>query len=126
MSNDLVIKHNIDTLTLGKMIAQSGYFSDAKEAAQAIVKVLAGQELGFGPVASMVGIHIIQGKPAISANLMAAAVIRRWRWLLQRRGSLSLACWMGIARTVSCFGGDMGAVRLTSCRRLRRLARGTM
>jgi hypothetical protein len=30
--------------------------------------------MGFGPYASVNGIHIIQGKPTVSANLMAAAV----------------------------------------------------
>jgi hypothetical protein len=38
------------------------------------VKILAGQEMGFGPFASMTGVHIIQGRPAVGANLMAAAV----------------------------------------------------
>ena len=55
-------------------MAQSEYFSDAKSAAQAMVKVLAGFEMGFGPFASMSGIHVIKGKPSIGANLMAAAV----------------------------------------------------
>jgi hypothetical protein len=30
---------DIDTMTLGKVLAQSGYFQDARDAAQAIVKV---------------------------------------------------------------------------------------
>lgn len=55
-------------------MARSGYFQDSREQAQAIVKILAGQEMGFGPFASMTGVHIIQGRPAIGANLMAAAV----------------------------------------------------
>ena len=55
-------------------MAKSGYFSDSREAAQALVKILAGQEMGFGAFSSMTGIHIIQGRPAIGANLMAAAV----------------------------------------------------
>jgi hypothetical protein len=38
------------------------------------VKVLAGREIGFGPFAAVNGIHIIKGKPSISANIMAAAV----------------------------------------------------
>jgi hypothetical protein len=57
-----------------KAMAQSGYFSDAREVAQAMVKVLAGHEMGFGPFASMTGIHVIKGQPTIGANLMAAAV----------------------------------------------------
>lgn len=61
-------------------MAQSGFFQDAKQAAQAIVKILAGQEMGFGPFAAMTGIYIIQGRPAIGANLMAAAVKRSGRY----------------------------------------------
>ncbi len=44
--------------------------------AQAAVKVMAGEELGLAPVASMMGIHIIKGKVSLSANLIAAQVRR--------------------------------------------------
>ena len=57
-----------------KAMAQSGYFQDARDVAQAMVKVLAGSEMGFGPFASMTGIHVIKGKPSVGANLMAAKV----------------------------------------------------
>jgi hypothetical protein len=60
--------------TMGKVFAESGMFSDAKAAAQAIVKIQAGQEIGIPPFAAMSGIHIIQGKPAIGAGLMASCV----------------------------------------------------
>jgi hypothetical protein len=60
-------------LVAGSMAA-SGYFSDSKQVAQAIVKVLAGAELGLGPFASMTGISIIQGKPTLGANLLATLV----------------------------------------------------
>lgn len=65
-----------DLHRVSKMLSMSGYFSDAKDAAQCGVKVLAGAELGFGAFASMTGIHIIKGKPSIGSNLMAAAVKR--------------------------------------------------
>lgn len=65
---------DIDTMTLGDILASSGYFKDARDASQAIVKILAGRELGFGPIAAMTGVHIIQGRPSLSANLMAAAI----------------------------------------------------
>ncbi len=61
---------------MGSMMAASGFFADTREAAQAAVKIQAGAELGFPPVASMTGIHIIKGKVGISANLMAAALKR--------------------------------------------------
>ncbi len=69
-----------DTMTLGKVLAESGFFQDSRQASQAVVKVLAGRELGFGPIASMTGINIIQGRVAITANLMAAAVKRSGRY----------------------------------------------
>jgi len=59
---------------LGNILSASGYFADVKDAAQAAVKVMAGEELGIGPVASVMGIHIIKGKVTLSANLIAAQV----------------------------------------------------
>lgn len=63
-----------ETMELGQILAKSRFFADATEAAQAVVKVLAGREIGAGPIASMVGIHIIKGKPAIGATLMAGVI----------------------------------------------------
>lgn len=63
-----------------KAMAASGFFQDTRQAAQAIVKIMAGAELGVGAFASMVGVNIIQGKPAFSANLMASAVKRSGRY----------------------------------------------
>src|SRR5690606_18925577 len=72
----LTVRTMDDLARLGNMLAQSGFFADAREAAQAGVKVLAGLEMGIGAFSAMTGIHIIEGKPSIGANLMAAAVKR--------------------------------------------------
>lgn len=69
-----IIQSFDDASRAANAMSKSGYFQDSREAAQALVKILAGQEMGFGPFAAMSGIHIIQGRPAIGANLMAAAV----------------------------------------------------
>lgn len=61
---------------LGQVFAASGYFADARDAAQAIVKIQAGKELGFGPVASMTGIFIVKNRVTMSASIMAAAIKR--------------------------------------------------
>lgn len=74
MSNELIPFK--DTMNLAKTIAQSGLFQDAREASQAVVKILAGRELGFGPIASMTGVNIIRGRVTLSANLLAAAIKR--------------------------------------------------
>ena len=68
-------------LSMGDIFARSGYFSDAKEQAQAVVKMLAGQEMGVGPFASMSGIHIIQGKPEVGAHLLAAVLKRSGKYI---------------------------------------------
>lgn len=74
------IDGDLDTMTLGKVLAQSGYFQDARDAAQAIVKVLAGRELGIGAIAAMTGIYIVKGRVTLSANLIGAAIKRSGRY----------------------------------------------
>lgn len=59
---------------VSKALVSSGYFSDAKDVAKALVKVMAGREMGLGPFASMTGIHIIKGKPVLGANLIATLI----------------------------------------------------
>ncbi len=72
--NNSMIRTMDDAERAAAAMSKSGYFQDAKDQAQAVVKILAGQEMGFGPFASMTGVYIIQGRPSIGANLMAAAV----------------------------------------------------
>jgi hypothetical protein len=76
----------LSTMQLGQVLANSGYFQDAKDAAQAIVKVLAGREMGIGPGASMTGIYIVKGRVTLSANLMAAQIKRsgKYNYLVRR------------------------------------------
>ena len=65
---------------IAKAFAASRLFPDATDAAQAFVRIQAGRELGFGPVASMTGIQISRGRVTIAANLMAAAIKRSERY----------------------------------------------
>lgn len=74
------VKGTDDVMRIGDVLAKSGYFQDARDASQAIVKVLAGQELGIGPVAAMTGIYIVKGRVTMSANLMAAQVKRSGKY----------------------------------------------
>ena len=69
-----IVKSATDALTIGETFFKSGMFSDIKSAQQAVVKIMAGAEMGISPFAAMSGIHIIQGKPTIGAGLMAARV----------------------------------------------------
>lgn len=93
MTQELAIYRSIDdTMMLGKLLAQSGYFADSRDAGQAVVKVLAGAELGFGPIASMTGINIIKGKVTLSANLIAAAIKRSGRYNYRVRKMTDTEC----------------------------------
>lgn len=69
-----------DMLQYGDIFAKSGYFKDASDPAKAVVKILAGAELGLNPFASMNGIYIIEGKPSISSNLLAGMVKRSGKY----------------------------------------------
>lgn len=59
---------------LGQMFFEAGTFTDIKSAAQAMVKIHAGHELGFSPIQSMAGIHFFQGKVAIGSTLIASLI----------------------------------------------------
>lgn len=56
--------------TLGK----ASVFPDVKGAADAYAKILLGRSIGLGPMQAMTGIHIVEGKPQISATTLAAFV----------------------------------------------------
>lgn len=69
-----------DPVNLAEHFWRSGYFTDVKSMSQAVVKLVAGEELGIPPMAAMQGIHIIKGKPSMSANLHAVQVKRSERY----------------------------------------------
>jgi hypothetical protein len=70
----------LGTEQLGQILVRSGFFQDTKDIAQAVVKVLAGRELGFGPIASMQGVYVVKGRVTLAANLVAAAIQRSQRF----------------------------------------------
>ena len=78
--NDIVVRQNdLAELTgVAKLLAASGYFDAKGSADQAVAqlatKILAGREMGLGPFAAVQGIHVIQGRPSLSANLIASAI----------------------------------------------------
>jgi hypothetical protein len=75
MTNAMVVYERMAELqTAANAMHASGYFGDVKSQAQAMVKVLAGAEIGLPPFASMTGIHVVQGKPVIGSNLIATLV----------------------------------------------------
>ena len=74
MTNEIATIPLSEITALGKIFAESGLFTDVKSQSQAVVRILAGQEIGIPAFAAISGIHIIQGKPTIGAGLMASRV----------------------------------------------------
>lgn len=85
-------------MTMAEMIdvaghlAKSGYFRDASDVSKAVAKILYGREIGIGPMAAMMGVHIIEGKPAPSAGLIASLVQRSGRYRYDIEESSNTAC----------------------------------
>ena len=61
-------------LIMSQVFEESGMFPDIKSKAQALVKVLAGKELGISPFESMAGIYIVNGKLALTSKTMASLI----------------------------------------------------
>lgn len=68
---------------LAHLFAKSGCFADIKGTqspeqaiAQAFVKIELGESMGFSPAESMQGVQLIQGTPAVNAQLRAARMQR--------------------------------------------------
>jgi hypothetical protein len=61
-----------------KAVVQSGFLPKAINTPEkAITLMLAGRELGLGPMQAIRSLHIIDGKPVMSADLMAGLVHRK-------------------------------------------------
>lgn len=60
---------------IGKAFVASKMFGDDMDrTSMAITKIMAGQELGLAPFASMRAVHVIEGNATLSANTMAGMV----------------------------------------------------
>lgn len=77
MTHQLLTKDDFETIQrLAKLFMESGLFADTKSLAQAVVKILAGSELGIGPFESMRDLAIIQGKTTMAGSQIAAKIKR--------------------------------------------------
>ena len=63
-----------ESMSLGDVFVASGMFPDLKSQAQAVVKILAGRELGLSPLQSMTDIYMVNGKVALQAKLIASLI----------------------------------------------------
>ena len=60
--------------SLGKIFFESGMFPDIKSQSMAVVKIMAGAEMGLTPFESMNSLYIVNGKIAVMANALASII----------------------------------------------------
>jgi len=63
-----------EPMALGDVFMKSGMFKDIKTQAQAVVKILAGRELGLAPLESMTNIYMVNGKIALQAKIIGSLI----------------------------------------------------
>ena len=63
-----------EMMPLCDVFVKSGIFADVKDQAQAIVKVLAGREIGLTPLESMMNLYIVKGRVAASAKVISSLI----------------------------------------------------
>lgn len=63
--------------SMAEVLAKSNLLPDALKGKvpDVVVQILAGQELGLSPMASIRGVHVVQGKPILAADTMVALVL---------------------------------------------------
>jgi hypothetical protein len=88
----LRITEEMTITSLGKVFAESGMFKDAKTQAQAIVKIIAGQEMGMAPVEAMRGLYVYDGRVSLAATTMAARLRQSGRYDFRVIQSSEKAC----------------------------------
>lgn len=69
-----------DSWRLARAFQESGYFPTVRSQAQALVKILAGQEMGIGPFQSMSKIHVWNGNIQIGYQLIGRRIKESGRY----------------------------------------------
>jgi len=79
--NELAIPDVFKELTpMCEVFVKSGFFKDIKSVAQAMVKVMAGRELGLTPFQSLSGIYIVNDRLALQTNVMSGMIRKSKRY----------------------------------------------
>jgi len=56
------------------VFVKSGIFEDVKDVAQAIVKVLAGREIGLSPLESMMNLYVVKNRVAANSKVVSSLI----------------------------------------------------
>ena len=88
----IAIRDMEDLVRFCKPLAASGFFSSARDVASAIVAVEYGLELGIPPVAAVMNVHVIEGRPSMSSGMIAARIKQCERYDYRIREHTNKVC----------------------------------
>ena len=74
-----IVQYKTEDEVLAKRFAESGQWKDVKTVEIALVRLLFGRDMGLTPTESM-SVHIIEGRPVLTAGLMATAIRRSGKY----------------------------------------------
>ncbi len=120
MTTAIELRTMDDLARFAKAAAASGYFQDAQQAAQAMVKIAYGAELGIGAVAAMSGVHVVKGNPTLSATTIAALIKRSGKYNFRVKQHTATECVLAFTEDGEHVGDstftmdDAKAAQLTS------------
>lgn len=63
-----------EPMAIGDVFAKSGMFPDVKSQAQAVVKIMAGKELGLSPFEAMGSIYVVNGRLSLTAKAKSGLI----------------------------------------------------
>lgn len=98
-----------EPMQIGEVFAKSGMFPDVKSQAQAVVKILAGKELGLSPFEAMGSIYVVNGKLALASKAMAGLIKRSKKYDYVIKKLDETECTID----VTCDGGVVGTSTFT-------------
>jgi len=80
LSGKEIVPMLAEPMQLGEVFMASGLFTDLKSQAQAVVKILAGRELGLAPLEAMTNLYIVNGKVALQAKVISALIKKNGKY----------------------------------------------
>ena len=69
-----------EPMALADVFVKSGMFPDLKTQCQAVVKIIAGREYGLTPLQAVTELYMVNGRVAMSAKLIAAAIKKSFKY----------------------------------------------
>ena len=73
---ETAIRRDATVMEIASVIAASRDFPDCRTTEKAAVRIMAGKEMNVGPIASVIGIRIQNGRVSMEAMLMAGVIKR--------------------------------------------------